>query len=256
MLTLYVANEDDNPSPPMVPSESLLYDREFLTNVFILPSDWQCVRSPPPTALPSPLTQFEIPRRKVSFCKHSNLFNIHLTQNSMRVKWNTYVEIYEIWSLTFSLSELEVGTLHDRLCHSLPLAQRSTVSEVSLSSISQEAECITSISSVLPLAPLPKVMQRTQHRGGEEGTQSRCQSPPGMNAAQEGPEGSVSASPQNRSLHLEPTSSLHIWIHLFSIEISLFRVFWSRFSFMLPSLASPSYLYPPSAEIIGMNYHI
>lgn len=136
---------------------------------------------------------------------------------------------WDLWDMILNLFVVWIGSGD---IARLPLSFSSFGPEVnslrSHSSISQEAECITSISSVLPLAPRPKVMQRTQHRGGEEGTQPRCQSPAGMNAAQEGPEGSVSASPQNCSLHLEPTSSLHIWIHLFSIEISLFSLGFSE----------------------------
>lgn len=163
--------------------------------------------------------------------------------------WDTILNLFIVW--------IGSGDIARSPCHSLPLSggQQSQKS-VQAPSARRQSRSLPSLPSVLPLAPLPKVMQCTQHRGGEEGTQSRCQSPAGMNAAQEGPEGSVPASPQNRGLHLEPIS-LHIWIHLFSIEISLFSLRFSEQALIcFPSLASPSYLYPPNAEIIDMRYHI
>lgn len=154
---------------------------------------------------------------------------------------------WDLWDTILNLlvSELEMGTLRDRArspCHSLPLSggQQSQKS-VQAPSARRQNGSLPSPPSVLPLAPLPKVMQCTQHRGGEEGTQSRCQSPAGMNAAQEGPEGSVPASPQNRGLRLEPIR-LHIWIHLFSIEISLFSL---RFSEAGSHLCCPVWPLPP-----------
>lgn len=53
-LTLYTANEDSNQSPPMVPSESLLYDREFLKDIsFCLVTDNVFVPRPHSSSLSS-----------------------------------------------------------------------------------------------------------------------------------------------------------------------------------------------------------